>query len=414
MPVRHLRTSLRWIAVLILVSLLLPTRSFAQSTVDLVVHYVEGLPQEARDAYDVKAYLSVVDEDGNAIKDLEIEDFTVTEDSQSVEITSLALVKDEPINIVLVLNNSRTMRGPAMAASIQAARAFVASRDANDQVAVLTYNDVNETIIDFTTDHQDVQDEIERIQAVSNTGACLYDAVYQAVQMAASLPGGRRAIVLLTDGKDMSIQGTACSSMTVDDVIDAAAEGGMRVPIYTLGLGTRVDEQDLTRISTLTGGRYHYAEDNNRLEITFLHISDQFSSEYVLGYTSYSEPGAHTLAVKVDYKAQDQDTRKFLLPVFPTRITFGFPVEGQEIGGVNTVTVNISGDGEPVSQVVLEINEETLAPDTALCDECPLKDSKPTDLAITEFKRPHLAKGILDRIDGIEQRAQALFQEYIE
>jgi F420-non-reducing hydrogenase small subunit len=30
-----------------------------------------------------------------------------------------------------------------------------------------------------------------------------------------------------------------------------------------------------------------------------------------------------------------------------------------------------------------------LAPDIALCDECPRKDSKPTDLAFAEFKRPH-------------------------
>ena len=30
-----------------------------------------------------------------------------------------------------------------------------------------------------------------------------------------------------------------------------------------------------------------------------------------------------------------------------------------------------------------------LAPDIALCDECPRKDTKPTDLAFTEFKRPH-------------------------
>lgn len=34
----------------------------------------------------------------------------------------------------------------------------------------------------------------------------------------------------------------------------------------------------------------------------------------------------------------------------------------------------------------------TLAPDIALCDECPRKSSKPTDLAFTEFKRPHLAR----------------------
>jgi F420-non-reducing hydrogenase small subunit len=46
-----------------------------------------------------------------------------------------------------------------------------------------------------------------------------------------------------------------------------------------------------------------------------------------------------------------------------------------------------------------------IAPDTALCDECPRKESKPEDLAITEFKRPHeilideetclLAQGVL-------------------
>ncbi len=30
-----------------------------------------------------------------------------------------------------------------------------------------------------------------------------------------------------------------------------------------------------------------------------------------------------------------------------------------------------------------------LAPDIALCDECPRKESKPTDMSFTEFKRPH-------------------------
>jgi len=34
----------------------------------------------------------------------------------------------------------------------------------------------------------------------------------------------------------------------------------------------------------------------------------------------------------------------------------------------------------------------TLAPDIALCDECPRKASKPTDLAYTEFRRPHMAE----------------------
>jgi len=33
-----------------------------------------------------------------------------------------------------------------------------------------------------------------------------------------------------------------------------------------------------------------------------------------------------------------------------------------------------------------------LAPDIALCDECPKKDTKPSDLKFTEFKRPHLTQ----------------------
>jgi len=33
-----------------------------------------------------------------------------------------------------------------------------------------------------------------------------------------------------------------------------------------------------------------------------------------------------------------------------------------------------------------------LAPDIALCDECPKKDTKPSDLKFTEFKRPHMTR----------------------
>jgi F420-non-reducing hydrogenase small subunit len=43
----------------------------------------------------------------------------------------------------------------------------------------------------------------------------------------------------------------------------------------------------------------------------------------------------------------------------------------------------LSGDLPPRGSV--------LAPDLALCEQCPRKASKPTDLSIAEFKRPHLA-----------------------
>ena len=45
------------------------------------------------------------------------------------------------------------------------------------------------------------------------------------------------------------------------------------------------------------------------------------------------------------------------------------------------VTALLSGKLPPKGTV--------LAPDIALCEECPRKDTKPTDLAFSEFKRPH-------------------------
>ena len=41
---------------------------------------------------------------------------------------------------------------------------------------------------------------------------------------------------------------------------------------------------------------------------------------------------------------------------------------------------------------ILPAKGTVLAPDYALCDQCPRKNSKPADLSFTEFKRPHLTR----------------------
>ena len=100
---------------------------WAQSTVDLVVHYVEGAPAEQEIGYDVSVFLSVVDSVGNPVKDLTAVSFTVTEDSQKVEISGLELASDDPINVVLVMDTSGSMSGPAIAAAKTAASNFIAA-----------------------------------------------------------------------------------------------------------------------------------------------------------------------------------------------------------------------------------------------------------------------------------------------
>ena len=333
----------------------------AQSSIDVVVHFVDGDPSETDVSYNVKAYVSVADGTGSPVNGLAIEDFTLVEDSQQVEITNVAAA-DEPINLVLLIDTSGSMMGTGISAAKSAAASFVTSLGAGDRVAVVTFNDNIVTIVDFTTDHQSARDRISLVDATRGAGTCLYDAAYQAVQMTATVPSGRRAVVLFTDGVDETASGDPCSANTPDDVIKIATAGGTRAPVYTMGMGSKVDRNALKRLATNTGGRFFYSPDSNNLDIIFRELSDSLRSQYLVEFSSQAGPGAHTLAVTVRIlNAQDTDTRNFLLPNFPLRLVFAEPAEGSEVSGETRVRVETFGQGQIINSVLFQINGATTA-----------------------------------------------------
>ena len=200
------------------------------------------------------------------------------------------------------------------------------------------------------------------MDATRGAGTCLYDAAYQAVQMTATVPSGRRAVVLFTDGVDETPSGAPCSVHDADDVINIATEAGTRTPLYTLGMGSKVDQKTLQRLAQDTGGRFFYSPDSNQLDAIFIRLSDTLRSQYAITYTSTAGPGSHTLAVTAKYlNAQDTDTRGFLLPNFPLRLSFVEPKEGQEVSGMMALKVETFGQGETIQLVIFQVNGTTVA-----------------------------------------------------
>lgn len=358
----HLLRALSILLVLVGAGLLGGRPALAQSSIDTVIHYVEGTPSEEKIAYDVTAYVSVTDSTGNPIKDLTAEAFTLAEDSQQVTVLSADLAPDAPINLVLLLDTSGSMTGPGIAAAKNAASNFIAGLGRDDRVAIVTFDNDIKTRIDFTTDHQAARQELNLVDATSGAGTCLYDAAYQAVQMTATVPSGRRAVVLFTDGVDETPSGKQCSVHDADDVIDIANESGTRTPLYTLGMGREVDQKILQQLAQDTGGRFFYSPDANQLDAIFIRLSDTLRSQYAIKYQSTAGPGSHTLAVTAKYlSAQDTDTRGFLLPNFPLRLTFVELAEGQEVSGMTTLKVETFGQGETIQSVNFVINNAIVA-----------------------------------------------------
>lgn len=358
--------------------------ALAQSGIDTVVHYVEGAPSNEKIAYDVTAYVSVADSTGNPIKDLAADAFTLAEDSQQVTVLSADLAPDAPINLVLLLDTSGSMSGSGIEAAKSAASNFIAGLGKDDRVAVVTFDNDTKTRIDFTTDHRAARDELELVDATRGAGTCLYDAAYQAVQMTATVPSGRRAVVLFTDGVDEKADGGTCSIHTADDVIRLATESGTRTPLYTLGMGSKVDQKNLQLLAQDTGGRFFFSPGASQLDAIFIRLSDTLRSQYAIKYQSTAGPGSHTLAVTAKYlSAQDTDTRGFLLPNFPLRLIFVEPSDGQEVSGTTTLKVETFGQGETIQSVNFVINGATVASVTTTPYEAQVDFSAYPDGALT-------------------------------
>ena len=303
-------------------------------------------------SYGVKTYVSVLDGAGIPIKNLTEKDFSVIEDSVPMKIDSISQAND-PISLVVVMDTSGSMAGQSIKSAKEAANTLLLGLGNEDQVAILSFNNQVDPVQDFTKDRQAAGQQLAKLEAVASSGTCLYDAAYQAVQNAAALPPGRRAVILLTDGVDETPAGKACSTYTIDDVIRTATGGVSPIPIFTLGMGTRADQQSLQRLASLTGGYFQYASTSNQLGTIFKTLSDQLKSQYLIEYSTTSGQGNHTVVIEA--KTPDgtaKGSRNFIIPAMPSEILIKYPAEGESISGKQTISAALSGLTNDVKKVV--------------------------------------------------------------
>jgi Ca-activated chloride channel family protein len=186
-----------------------------------------------------------------------------------------------PVRIVLALDTSGSMRKSADAL-IQAARVFVESLRPEDKLALTFFSDGVLVVHDFATDRKASLEAIAGYKPVG--GTALFDAL--ANGLTALKPGeGRRAIVVMTDGRDENNAGTAPGSRhTLDQVIELTKE--IDATVLPIGLGTNLDRAALERLADISGGRAFFPTDVSTLRDQFSLVVEDLRRRYVLAYTS--------------------------------------------------------------------------------------------------------------------------------
>jgi len=187
--------------------------------------------------------------------------------------------------VMLVLDASNSMRGPAEKAAVSAARAFVRRAGASVRIGVVAFN--RRATVLSTPEQGDaaLAGALAR-QPQLAYGTHIYDAVGTAVGELAGTDLSSGSVVLLSDGADTG------SRLTEQTLIKRARSQHVRV--FTVGLRSHsFQPTSLRRIARGTGGSYFEAASVADLTSIYDSLGRRLSTEYVIRYRSQNSPGTH-------------------------------------------------------------------------------------------------------------------------
>ncbi len=237
------------------------------------------------------------DELGRPLGDLTPENLEVVESGSPAAITAVARAVDAatPLGLVIVIDASGSMEGVPLAAAKVSASSLVQSLGEQDAAAIVTFADTVEIVQPLTSDREALLAAIDGIVAVGNTR--LYDAVGEAAALVAASDLERRAVVVLSDGREFGDLSTRSREESLDAVPDSGAI------FYPIGLGPDIDLPYLEEIATLSGGRVYVAPTTEEMTSVFASIEERLRSQFVVTLESSADAAAQQRSVVVNVRS---------------------------------------------------------------------------------------------------------------
>jgi uncharacterized protein YegL len=214
----------------------------------------------------------------------------------TIKLTGEGDITLAPIDVVLILDKSGSMRVDKIEDAKEAAKSFLDYTFDVDKVSLVTFSNgpkINFDLQFMNSANEDLlKVEIDDIIASGSTN--IYDAIVTANEILTDSPrsGVPLVEILLTDGAHNY------PSFLLDSDFESLAEQtkNKNIIIYTIGLGEDVNEKRLELIANITGGKYYFAPSSEELGdifediASFLNIAgtDIVVSETIPSYLSYN------------------------------------------------------------------------------------------------------------------------------
>ncbi|MDE6753082.1 MAG: VWA domain-containing protein [Muribaculaceae bacterium] len=191
----------------------------------------------------------------------------------------------EGTDIILALDisgsmSARDFKPSRFAAAKEVASKFVSQRN-NDNMGLVVFAGESLSLMPLTTDRAALMNAIQQVEMGDlNDGTAIGDGLTSAINRIASGKAKSKSIILLTDGTNNA------GDVPPSTAAQIAKQKGIKV--YTIGVGTngsiqitdpygfstttmetKIDEQSLKEIASVTGGKFFRATDEKMLRNVF-------------------------------------------------------------------------------------------------------------------------------------------------
>ena len=256
----------------------------------------------------------LVTDNERPVSGLTAKDFTLTDSgvAQDIEVSSL---RDLPVDVIIVLDTSTSLREEGLRHLVRATDTLLASLQPQDRAALVTFSQVVVIRSGLTPEHARVRDIVSELKIDGTTSAI--DAVFAATTL--QTQADRSSLLLVfSDGIDTAswlradqVLATVRRSAVVPYAVvlnsEVTATGGTRIP-YRMRPSQPVNDEpfdgteSFLRDLVLTGGGvFMPAQDTRGLERRFAEALDSFRQRYVITYAPRGVEGAgfHPVNIKV-------------------------------------------------------------------------------------------------------------------
>lgn len=225
---------------------------------------------------------------GRLLTDLKVEDFTILDNGEPVQITVFS--KDsQPITAVLMLDMSASMDDNVVRVR-GAAEQFVDALETTDRLRIGSFG--SEIVVNpLLTSDKTILRRVLREELWPGGSTRLWSAIDLAMQSIAG-ETGRKTIVAITDGMDTT-------SLSQTAITDRAIKGLFM--IYAVSLEGKGLSTKMMSLITNTGGAQFDLKRQDDLAGALARVTTELRHQYMIGFLPNSLDGlTHTLEVRVN------------------------------------------------------------------------------------------------------------------